>query len=131
MPTRGSTSGVELRLSWADAVRKWPARCTRVAITDSRRMCAAGSYNVLLVVTDKDGGIGSDERTVTVPYLGVSIDITPTWTSARNAWRSASVMRRSTAMPHATELLTVLPRERSLRVVATTRRTTCRQGSCR
>jgi aqualysin 1 len=47
-------------------------------ITASRQVCAAGSYNVVLSVTDKDGGTGSDALTLTVPYRAVVIDIMPT-----------------------------------------------------
>lgn len=47
------------------------------AITSSRQFCAAGTYAVSLSVTDKDGGTGTDARSVTVPYFGVSIDIVP------------------------------------------------------
>jgi hypothetical protein len=47
-------------------------------IVESIQVCAAGSYAVELAVTDKDGGTGTDALTLTVPYLGVQIDITPT-----------------------------------------------------
>jgi PKD repeat protein len=47
-------------------------------IVESIQVCAAGSYTVELAVTDKDGGTGTDALTLTVPYLGVQIDITPT-----------------------------------------------------
>jgi PKD repeat protein len=48
------------------------------AITASRQVCVPGTYNVVLSVTDKDGGAGSDALSLTVDYFGVSIDITPT-----------------------------------------------------
>ncbi len=47
------------------------------AIQVSRQVCVAGSYTVSLQVTDKDGGVGSDNLTLTVPYVGVGIDIMP------------------------------------------------------
>ncbi len=47
------------------------------AIGASRLMCAAGTYNVVLSVTDKDGGTGSDAVQVTVGYVTVGLDITP------------------------------------------------------
>jgi PKD repeat protein len=47
------------------------------AITASRQVCVAGDYTVRLTVTDKDDGSGSDELTLTVPYIGVDIDIMP------------------------------------------------------
>lgn len=50
------------------------------AITASRQVCAAGTYNVVLAVTDKDGGTGSDAVALTVPYRAIGIDITPTQT---------------------------------------------------
>ncbi len=48
------------------------------AIEASHQVCAAGAYTVTLAVTDKDGGTGSDGLTVTVPYLAIGIDISPT-----------------------------------------------------
>jgi len=50
-------------------------------ILASVQVCAAGTYNVVLTVTDKDGGVGMDNRTLTVPYFAVTIDISPTLTS--------------------------------------------------
>lgn len=47
-------------------------------IAATQQVCAAGTYSVNLSVTDKDGGIGSDALTLTVPYYAVTIDITPT-----------------------------------------------------
>lgn len=47
-------------------------------ITGSQQYCAAGTYTVTLSVTDKDAGTGSDDLTLTVTHLPVSIDITPT-----------------------------------------------------
>lgn len=43
----------------------------------SRQVCVAGDYTVTLTVTDKDGGVGSDDLTLTVPYVDVMIDILP------------------------------------------------------
>jgi hypothetical protein len=47
------------------------------AIQASRQVCVAGDYAVSLTVTDKDGGTGTDELTLTVPYIPVAIDIMP------------------------------------------------------
>jgi subtilisin family serine protease len=47
-------------------------------ITGSRQYCAAGNYTIALSVTDKDGDTGQDALTLTVTYLPVTIDITPT-----------------------------------------------------
>ncbi|MDB4882264.1 MAG: hypothetical protein JWL95_1030 [Gemmatimonadetes bacterium] len=47
------------------------------AITASRRVCGAGTYDVTLSVTDKDGGLGSDVATVTVGYVVVDLSIMP------------------------------------------------------
>jgi hypothetical protein len=46
-------------------------------IAASRLVCAAGEYMVDLSVTDKDGGEGSDQLTLTVPYFEVDILIQP------------------------------------------------------
>ena len=47
------------------------------AITASRQVCVAGDYTVRLTVTDKDDGSGSDELTLTVPFVHVGLDIMP------------------------------------------------------
>jgi hypothetical protein len=47
------------------------------AIELSRQVCVAGDYTVSLTVTDKDGGVGSDELILTVPYVVIDIDILP------------------------------------------------------
>lgn len=47
------------------------------SIQESRQVCVAGEYTVTLSVTDKDGGEGTDGVTLTVPYVGVDIDILP------------------------------------------------------
>ena len=46
-------------------------------IVSSIQVCVAGTYDVVLSVTDKDGGTGMDNLTLTVPYFVVGIDITP------------------------------------------------------
>lgn len=47
-------------------------------ISATTRACAAGTYNVVLSVTDKDNGTGSDNMQLSVSYLSVAIDVTPT-----------------------------------------------------
>jgi PKD repeat protein len=47
-------------------------------IEASRQVCVAGTYTVTLSVTDKDGGTGMDDLTLTVPYFEIDIDISPT-----------------------------------------------------
>ncbi len=49
-------------------------------IVVSKQTCAAGTYNVVLSVKDKDNGTGSDAVTLTVGYYAVTIDIMPTET---------------------------------------------------
>ena len=49
----------------------------RGAITASNRVCGAGAYDVILSVTDKDGGKGSDTTKVTVGYVAVGLSIMP------------------------------------------------------
>lgn len=43
----------------------------------TNQVCVAGEYTVRLTVTDKDGGSGYDEMTLTVPYIPVVIDLMP------------------------------------------------------
>jgi PKD repeat protein len=50
---------------------------TQGAISASRRMCAAGTYNVVLSVTDKDNGTGTDNAQITVGYVVVGLAIMP------------------------------------------------------
>ncbi len=47
-------------------------------ISATKQACAAGTFNVVLAVTDKDGGKGTDALTLTVSHFAVQIDITPT-----------------------------------------------------
>lgn len=47
------------------------------AIEASRQVCAVGDYTVTLTVTDKDGGVGMDDLTLSVPYVDFEIDILP------------------------------------------------------
>jgi len=57
-----------------------PATGTKTApgaITASNRVCGAGTYNVVLSVTDKDGGKGTDAAQVTVGYVVVGLSIMP------------------------------------------------------
>lgn len=46
-------------------------------IEASLQVCTAGTYTVELEVTDKDGGVGTDDLELTVPYVAVEIDIMP------------------------------------------------------
>lgn len=66
-------------IDWGFGAQSTGSTSSQLAtITASRAACAAGTYSVVLTVTDKDGGVGTDSRTLTVPYYGVSIDVTPT-----------------------------------------------------
>lgn len=49
-------------------------------IVVEKQVCAAGTYNVVLSVKDKDNGTGSDNLALTVNYYAVTIDIMPTET---------------------------------------------------
>ncbi len=46
-------------------------------IEDDLGVCGAGIYTVTLTVTDKDGGVDSDDLELTVAYVAVQIDILP------------------------------------------------------
>jgi hypothetical protein len=46
-------------------------------IVSSIQVCVAGTYNVVLSVTDKDDDTGTDNLTLTVPFFEVGIDVTP------------------------------------------------------
>lgn len=69
---------------WAWAI-EWGVGTDSTGVTDdqsapiesSSRYCAAGDYTVTLTVTDKDSDSGSDDLTVSVPYIAVAIDILP------------------------------------------------------
>jgi PKD repeat protein len=66
---------------------------TQGTISTSRRMCAAGTYNVELSVTDKDGGTGTDNAQVTVGYVVVGLAIMP------NANPSAISLKKQGSLP--------------------------------
>ena len=46
-------------------------------IEASRQVCVAGTYDVVLSVTDKDGGTGTDGLVLTVPYFMVDLSVSP------------------------------------------------------
>jgi PKD repeat protein len=64
-------------IDWGVGPATTGVKTSQGAIGASRRVCAAGTFNVLLTVTDKDGGVGSDAAQFTVGYVVVSVDITP------------------------------------------------------
>ena len=66
---------------------------TQGAIATSQRMCAAGTYGVVLSVTDKDGGVGTDAVNVTVGYVVVDVAIMP------SANPSAISLRKQGSVP--------------------------------
>ena len=66
---------------------------TQGAIAASRRMCAAGTYNVVLSVTDKDNGTGTDAAQVTVGYVVVGLAIMP------NANPSSISLKKQGSLP--------------------------------
>jgi len=66
---------------------------TQGSIAASRRMCAAGTYNVVLSVTDKDSGTGTDAARVTVGYVVVGLAIMP------NANPSSISLKKQGSLP--------------------------------
>jgi PKD repeat protein len=66
---------------------------TQGPIAASQRMCAAGTYDVVLSVTDKDGGVGTDATKVTVGYVEVGLAIMP------NANPSSISLKKQGSLP--------------------------------
>lgn len=64
-------------IDWGVGTPTTGSTTTQSLITASNRVCGAGTYNVTLSVTDKDGGVGSDAAQVTVGYLAVNLAIMP------------------------------------------------------
>jgi hypothetical protein len=65
------------KIDWGAGTPTTGSTNTRGAITASNKVCAAGTYNVVLTVTDKDGGKGTDAAKVTVGYVVVGLSIMP------------------------------------------------------
>jgi acid phosphatase type 7 len=64
-------------LDWGDGTKQTgTASGTSATIAGSRAYTAAGTYTVRLTVTDKDGGTGTAQRTVSVSAAGPSADFT-------------------------------------------------------
>ena len=64
-------------IAWGIGTPTTGTATTQGAITASNRVCGAGTYQVELSVTDKDGDTGTDAAQVTVGYLGVGLVIMP------------------------------------------------------
>ncbi|HEX7979839.1 MAG TPA: PKD domain-containing protein, partial [Gemmatimonadaceae bacterium] len=64
-------------IDWGTGTPTTGSATAQGAITGSNRVCGAGTYNVILSVTDKDNGTGKDTAQVTVGYLPVGISIQP------------------------------------------------------
>lgn len=64
-------------INWGSGSNTTGSTNTQGNITASRQMCTAGTHTVSLSVTDKDGGTGSDNVSVTVGYVVVGIDVLP------------------------------------------------------
>ena len=65
------------RIDWGVGSPATGTKTAPGAITASNRVCGAGTYTVVLAVTDKDGGKGTDATTVTVGYLAVGLSVMP------------------------------------------------------
>jgi murein DD-endopeptidase MepM/ murein hydrolase activator NlpD len=66
-------------IEWGDggAASEGSTNSQAIPIAESHEYCAAGTYTVSLSVTDKDGGVGSDDLELTVEYFSVGVDIKP------------------------------------------------------
>lgn len=53
-------------------------------VAESPRYCAPGAYTVRASVTDKDGGVGSAARTITVARIGIGVDVLAKKVNARS-----------------------------------------------
>lgn len=65
------------RIDWGAGSPATGVKTAQGAITASNRVCGAGTYDVILSVTDKDAGIGRDTARVTVGYVLVGLSIMP------------------------------------------------------
>jgi PKD repeat protein len=64
-------------IDWGAGTPTTGSKTAQGAITASNRVCGAGTYNVVLSVTDKDAGTGKDTAQVTVGYVVVGLSIMP------------------------------------------------------
>ncbi len=66
-------------IDWGDgsATSEGSTDSQAAPITDTHQYCAAGSYTVSMSVTDKDGGLGTDDMQLTVDFLSVGFDVMP------------------------------------------------------
>jgi hypothetical protein len=65
------------RIDWGAGSPTTGTKTAQGAITASNRVCGAGTYSVVLSVTDKDAGTGRDTTQVTVGYVVVGLSIMP------------------------------------------------------
>jgi hypothetical protein len=80
-------------VAWGFGTATTGSTNTQGSISASRRMCTAGTYNVVLSVTDKDAGTGTDDVKVTVGYVVVGLAIMP------NANPSSVSLKKQGSLP--------------------------------
>jgi hypothetical protein len=63
-------------LEWGDGLKATGSTNEQEPpISASRRFCSAGTYRMILSVTDKDSGTGADSMSLSVAYLAVPVEI--------------------------------------------------------
>ncbi len=79
-------------VNWGNGSNAMGSTNTQGALVVNNQACAAGTYNVTLSVTDKDGGVGSDAAQVTVTFVAATLDITPGTTPNPVSLRNKGVL---------------------------------------
>jgi PKD repeat protein len=81
-------------IAWGTGTPSTGTVTAQGAITASNRVCGAGTYQVVLSVTDKDDGTGTDAAQVTVGYVAVDMLVMP-----GSAPSSPVSLKKTGAMP--------------------------------